>query len=647
MLKANDFKNLKTSGYDLDWLDRILPQGGLRFYEDKVRAGDGWYTCLHIKTLPETPSPFWLMNLMGQPNTITKVDISKVDKESVLRSLEMSMRELNDQIRNARSSVEQQTATAERRNMQEFIARINQGGDVTKTLDIRMFVVADSEEELNKRVKKLRKVLASNNFECVVYLGIQKEEFQALFKNHTEQHIQPNMPAPVQVNASAIGGSFPFNHQSLIDEHGGYIGETSSRGPFIFDPFKTSGARTSFSSLVLGKSGAGKSTLLKMIADNMVGRDCLIRGYELNKDWTKWIHANNGCILDLSGNQGILNPLEPLATITDDEGMKLLQLDSYHQHRNHFFEMLQFLNPDFRPADIQRFYNIFDAFYVSLGLLPKDYQLHPNEINIVGRPSEDYPIIEDFLKFCESYMNRPDYRTATPLEKQANNDLLNVLRSMAYSNAKLFNGKTTLKNINEEEILFFDMQSIMGFDDSIKACLLFQSINIVWQQALSNGLKQKQLINKKKLNNEDVDETDVRYMLFFLDECQNILKPEYEFAINTIKKFVQEMRKFSAGVYFATQSPRELLPENSNADYARKINEIFELCANRFLLRQDASVEGTLRKALGTTFEESEFQMLTQLSRGEALVYLGGGGANYKITVKPDSQQLRDFDGGH
>jgi hypothetical protein len=60
----------------------------------------------------------------------------------------------------------------------------------------------------------------------------------------------------------------------------------------------------------------GKSTLLKLIEELLYGRRMIIRGVEKNRDWFKLLQSQNGKIDDLSGKEGMLNPMEPLATIT-------------------------------------------------------------------------------------------------------------------------------------------------------------------------------------------------------------------------------------------------------------------------------------------------------------------------------------------
>lgn len=168
------------------------------------------------------------------------------------------------------------------------------------------------------------------------------------------------------------------------------------------------------------------------------------------------------------------------------------------------------------------------------------------------------------------------------------------------------------------------------FDDEVYKCMLYTAMNIVWNQALKNGR-----IQKIALENGDITPDEVRFFDFFLDECQEILSPDMVFVVKQVVKFLKEMRKFSAGAFFATQSPQELLPETSSDDYISKIKQVFELCNAKFFLQLDVSVSETMKKAMGNLLTDGQYEDLALLEQGEVIVNLGGNN-NYKIKTDPD-----------
>lgn len=640
-LSVKEATRLEKEGWDLDFVNRIQSQGGVSFKnEDEIIAGDGHYSCLHIYELPKNPKPFWLTDVIGNLDTVVKVDISPIEKEVVIGDINKTLQEFRYRAQNERSETDRQDASDEYMALKQYARELNQGNEVTKIMDIRIYVTAESSKELDTKVSDLRKKLKGIGYKSVVFVGRQKEEWLAISQSYATQQAKTSVKEGVSVTTTHIGGSYPFNHQYQIDPRGAYLGVTDTEGAFVFDPFHTSAYRKSFSGMVLGKPGMGKSTFLKMIEENVFSRNCIVRGFEKNKDWFRLIKSQNGKILDLSGKDGMLNPLEPMAFITDETGQHIDQLNSYIQHRANFFNKIRFLNPDLRAVDIYYFSDLLDQFYIDRGLLPRNYMTAPGEISIIGRPPKAYPIIEEFYLYFAKYRSEITL-IETEQNKQATSDFLSVLKTMTYQYGSLFNGHTTLENLNDEQVLFFDIETIGHFDEEIYRCQLYTAINIIWNQALSNGRRQKIALTNKEIT---IDE--VQFFLVFLDECQEILNKDTVFVVTTIVKFLKEMRKFSAGAYFATQSPQELLPENSDDDYISKIKQVFELCNAKIFLGLDQSVSGTMQRAMGTLLTESEYEELALMRQGQALINLGGN-ENYRITVDPDESQLERFDGGH
>ncbi|WP_429976889.1 VirB4 family type IV secretion system protein [Enterococcus sp. AZ051] len=643
MLSRKEVLDLEKKGYDLGFISRIQPQGGFKPTEDKIIAGDGVYATLHVYELPKNPVPFWLTALMGNRNTVTKVDIAPLEKERALKDINNSLNEYREQATEGRTQTDRNDAAAEYRSLERYASEIKQGGEVTKLVDIRIYLVADTQEELDKEFTTLRKSLKASDYKVVAFIGKPLTEWLAFAQSYTEQQKMPGARAGLTVGTTAIGGSYPFNHKYLVDPRGQYLGQTDTGGPFIYDPFYVTSVRKSFSSILLGKPGMGKSTLLKLIEEGLFGRNTCIRGFEKNGDWKKTIGHQKGRIVDLSGRGGMLNPLEPLATITDDTGTKIDQLNSYLQHRAKFFNQIRFLNPSMRSVDVLDFGKILDAFYIEKGLLPDKYMAKENQtnINIIGLDPKQYPIMSEFHTFLNHYVNNGYKDRVTSVKMVEMENFLSVIDSMTNQYGSIFNGTTSFKNLNDEQVLFFDIETIGHFDTEIYKCLLFTAMNIVWNQALNNGRRQK-----IALANNEIEIDDVVFFAFFLDECQEILSPDTVFVVTQVVKFLKEMRKFSAGAFFATQSPQELLPENSSDDYISKIKQVFELCSSKFFLGLDASVAGTMRKAMGSLLTEGQYNDLALMEQGEVFINLGGTN-NYKITTDPDEKQLIRFAGGH
>lgn len=641
MITAKDVEDYEKQGYDFNFIQRVYPKGNIDFPTKYIRGGDGVYACLHIYRLPKRLSIFWLMHLVENLHTINHISIATADKEQVIKSLNTSMSEYNDRSEKERTYTSRNAAVSEFRSLQTLGNEITQGGEIMKEVHLRLFISADTLDQLNERVSDVQTKLRGLDYSASIFLFEEKEEWLALFESYEENVSKLNAKEGLPLSALQIGGGYPFNHQSLIDPRGAYMGQTDTDGSFIYDPFRVTDLRASFNSFGTGLMGNGKSTLLKLIEESLVGRNTIIRGIEKNRDWYTLIESQNGKVIDLSGTDGILNPLEVFATRTDTKGIHIDELGSYKQHKSKLLAMISFMNPDMRSVDKLTIGKIIDRFYVDYGLLAPNFQNDRANIHITGLNPKAYPIMEEFFLYFEKELTKQEYKVMTPAKRQALDDFKTVLDSMAYENGSIFNGHTTIENMDDEQILFFDIDGISNNSDEIFKTQLFTALNLTWSQAMANGRKQKYL-----LETGQIQEEDVRFFMFFLDECQNIVNTQNLYAVNVIISFLKEMRKFSAGIHFMTQSFQEVLLENASDEAVQKISQIFELCNTKIFLRTDDSVINKLKKIMGSGYSESQFESIRGLEKRQAFFSFGSK-ESYIVNIDPSQEQLKRFAGGH
>ncbi|RHH67515.1 MULTISPECIES: VirB4 family type IV secretion system protein [Vagococcus] len=641
MITAKEIKRYEKEGYDFEFVQRVYPKGNIDFPTKYVRGGDGCYAILHVYKLPKRLSIFWLMQLVENLNTICHIAIATADKQTTIRSLNTSMSEFSDRTENERTYTSRNDALSEFKNLEQLGLEITQGGEIMKEVHLRLFISADNLEKLDERVYDIQTKLRGLDYSASIYLFEEKAEWLSLFESYEENVETISGKQGIPVTALQIGGGYPFNHQSLIDPRGSYIGRTETDGAFVYDPFRVTDSRASFSSFGVGMMGYGKSTLLKLIEDSLIGRNTIIYGIEKNRDWYRLIDSQGGTIIDLSGTDGMLNPLEVFATRTDTTGLHIDELGSYQQHKSKLLAMVSFMNPDIRSVDKLAIGRIIDNFYVHFGLLPSNFQQKRNDIHITGRPSNEYPIMEQFYHFFENELTKNEYKTVTPMKRQALEDFKEVLQSMAFDNGNMFNGHTTIRDLGNEQVVFWDIDGISNYPDEIFKTQLFTALNMTWSQAMKNGRKQKYLLETKQINEEDVV-----FFKFFLDECQNVVNTQNLFAVQVIIDFLKEMRKFSAGIDFMTQSFQEVLLENASDEAVQKISQIFELCNTKIFLHTDDSVISKLKRIMGSGYSESDYDSIRSLKKRQAFFSFGNN-ESYVINVDPSAEQLERFAGGH
>ena len=189
--------------------------------------------------------------------------------------------------------------------------------------------------------------------------------------------------------------------------------------------------------------------------------------------------------------------------------------------------------------------------------------------------------------------------------------------------------------------MFFDIDGLSQLDQEVYKAQLFSALTIIWSHGLKNGRKMKSLLEAEKIKR-----SEVKNFLVLLDEAHNIINSENLDAVKYITNFQREMRKFSAGVLFATQTPAEILPESANSSAIDEVKKVFSLCQYKFFFNLDNSMLGQMREVLGDTISTTEFQSLPRLREGEALVQVAPN-ETYTVQFTPSNDQLKRFAGGY
>ena len=169
---------------------------------------------------------------------------------------------------------------------------------------------------------------------------------------------------------------------------------------------------------------------------------------------------------------------------------------------------------------------------------------------------------------------------------------------------------------------------------------LYSALSLIWNHALINGRRQNALLDAKKIRKEDI-----QYFQVILDECHNIVNAENIFAVDFIKNFEREMRKFNAGIIFATQSPEEMVPDKVESAALSSLKVVFELCQYKVIMAMDPSQLQKMRSLLGDSLTSSDYERIPNLSTGEA-IFNTGSKERYNVTIIPNRRQLEDFKGG-
>src|SRR5699024_974332 len=279
------------------------------------------------------------------------------------------------------------------------------------------------------------------------------------------------------------------------------------------------------------------------------------------------------------------------------------QVGSFQQHIAKLTMQFSLLNADLKEDDKNSLRIWFTNFYIDWGLWHPDKD---EDNDILDLDADQYPILSDFREYLE---NLNLGKGVSREMKRTKEKILTLIDDLITSNGRMFDGHTSIDHIEEEQVVFFNIDGLVNLSDNVSSCQLYTALNLFWSQALTNGRK----MSRKYYNNEiSVDE--IKRFLILIDECQNVINGNNPRLVEYITTFQREMRKFFAGIIFATQSPQEILPDGNDSQVISKLKQVFELTQYKFLLRLDQSVNEKMRNTLGDIIKESEYDLIPQLS---------------------------------
>ena len=636
-------RELLKNGYNTKFLAEVQPQGGITFADNYAIASDGYAACLSVIHYPNDPLLLWLTQVSLNDSTLTTIDVKTDSGYEIKRQLNRSIEELADRQVNARKATDALNAQKDMQSLEKYALELSQGGEIPKLMLTRIFVYAPTIEALDQSVSNLRGKLRGEGYNVAVYMFMQDKQFKSMALPITEQEKDlaalPEQPIP----ALTVGAGDPFSAQSLKDPRGVWLGRTSTGGAFYFDQFRSTNIRRSFNMMILGKMGAGKSTLMKMLVEGTIARNMYFRGIDKTKEYIPLIKHYGGTVVSLDGSEGMINPLEVMATTVDENTGKVDELASFYQHISKVDILFQMINKgSFENIEMQEFDSLLRGFYVDMGLLPRNFQQNKMNIKITNLDSKKYPTFSQFLNWLKKLATPTYYQEHQfTRERIRTYEKIKVaLESMIENYGQLFDGYSTMRDLTDTKLLLFDSSAISTMNQNVYQAQLYMALSLIWSHALINGRRQNALLKAGKITRQDVQYFDV-----FLDECHNIINYENIFAVDYVKNFEREMIKFNAGIIFATQSPEEMVPDSVESAQLSSLKVVFELCQYKWLMSMDPSQLKKIKSLLGEALNSSDYSNIPDLQTGQAIVTMGGR-ERYQVKMKPSERQLEIFAGG-
>lgn len=630
---------------DVSFISEIQSQGGVIFKDKYVKKGDGYEACVYVYAYPTQVNVLWLEEITSDDSQIIVKDVSTMNKQIIVDSINKSMLEHSVRHRGAKDESSRIDAQSGYQEMEKLYSEIREMGEEVKLVSLRIYVHAPTLDNLEEKINSVQSDLTGNNFRGSVILNRTAEEWKSMFDSYDTQMTHSHKREGKGIPSMPLASGLPYNFADLNDKNGSYLGESSTGGNVLFDLFHIDDQRRFYNAVVVGKMGAGKSTLLKKLTFDNASRGNFIRGFDVTGEFEVLVKALNGHTIALDGSQGIINPLEinKTADSSDQEGYDekeghIKDQDmSFMRHISKVATIYEYLssNPE---NDLEEFKRILREFYDSLG-----FKMGSGKITDL--PSESYPIFEDLLE----YVNGILYEDIDQKEIRANltlttvtrlENIILVLDNLVHAYGYIFNGHTTIPDFANEKVVFFSIRNLLSLEKPVFNAQMYSALNMIWDNLITIGSPQL-----KKSGEPDFDVDGATRLLVLIDEAHRMINADNMLAVDFLTDFSREARKYFGGLVLASQSIRDFVPDYSDTATVTKIKTLFELTQYKFIMQQDTNTLGALNTIFDGEMSESDLSQIPQFQRGECLLSISGV-ENIQLDIEASSEELRLFTGG-
>ena len=626
----------KSNDFNPFFVRKVQPQGGVKFDEKFIKKGDGYEIVVHLYEYKNQVNYFWLLQLTSIKNVITTIDISTEKKRTALKSINKSLVEQKNRYREETNEVNAIEAQSTYSNLHQLAEDITNFGEVIKLVHIRYYLADKTKAGLEEKVKDLLEELEGLGYRATICLNEQEYEWRSLFSPYSEQINFKNKRSGKAIPSSSIGGGYFFHFTQLNDPTGVYLGTTTTGGNVLFDLFTKDNIRKSYNAVVFGMMGAGKSTLLKkLVLDNAI-QGQTIRVLDVVGEFKDLVLELGGSTVSLDGTNGMINPLQILATIVDENTNNVNNEKSFMVHIAKVSTMYKFLNPNCSVEEQREFDKLLNKFYHHFGIEKN----RACEYNV-----KEYPTMSQFLQYIKETLDidveNEIINPKIPKTKIERLDaiILNI-ESIVRDYKDLFDGHSTVDDITNKPILSFDLRNLTQFDIRVFNAQVFNILTLLWNNALVQGRKEKSLFDNKT---KSFDECK-KYMIL-IDEAHRIINSNNPTAVEYLIGFQREARKYFGGLIFATQSIRDIAPSNLNNEMFEKIKTMFDLTQYKFIMQQDSNALDTLSNVFNGQLSDSELSSIPKLEQGNCILSINGFG-NISFNIEASSEELELFKGG-
>lgn len=533
------------------------------------------------------------------PNTICSLNFSPTDNTLLIQNISKGIRQNEATVDNIKDEILRQRTEKEIEDGQELIKRIDQDGEIVGYMTILIMVIAEDEEELLKRCKKIESKVMGLQMKVRNLANLVRNAYKSItpfniLNDKIRKIANRNVPL------SSFVGGLPFASNGFNDNSGYYFAKDTEGGIIVLDSWKRGGDRTNSNYVIMGTAGVGKSTVAKHLMLNEFMTGTKIISIDPERELKEMTEKLDGDWLNVgSGAGGIINPLQikdvPLDDENEenkgyiDEGKGMGAMALHFQTLRTFFRLLF---PELTSIQIALLEETLEELYNKFGIYWNT--------DISTFKNAEFPIMNDLYELIKKKApNIEDKR------KKENYEILqSLIRTISIgADSALFNGYTSIKT--ETNFICLDTHNLQDASERVKKAQYFNILTYCWE-----------LMSKDKTE---------RTMLV-CDEAYLLIDPQVPQSLVFLRNIAKRCRKYEGSLCVISHSIVDFL-DSSVKLYGQAI---LDMATYKILMGTD----GKNLEETKELFKLSEYQsdFLYSKKRGYGIFIIGA----YRVLAKFD-----------
>jgi len=177
-------KEINSIKQNKSLLNIITPIMGLEYKQNKMRLGDNFAKIYTVIKYPKNVKIGWLSKLSNIPNTVSVQLFEPSDNTALIENMSRGIRQSEMIYDSSRDALERKRALREIDDGQEILEKVEVKGETVGYMTNMLMVLADDEETLNKRCKRVESIICGMQLKIRSLAYCIKQAFQTISPFH-------------------------------------------------------------------------------------------------------------------------------------------------------------------------------------------------------------------------------------------------------------------------------------------------------------------------------------------------------------------------------------------------------------------------------------------------------------------------------